>query len=341
MRKSPETEQFNVAVLMGGVSEERPVSLKSGRAVAVALRARGHRVAEIDLRRRTIEPVLDAHPDLAFIALHGEFGEDGQVQALLDEAGIPYTGSTAHASRIGMDKKASKRAFLRSAVATPPYSVITPDLPLDRAVRLGEAIGFPLVCKPPLGGSSIDVSIAGNRDELHATIESWNNAAPSRQLHHGDGGADPHDELMLEKYIHGRELTVSILGDELLPVVEIITQSRFFDYRAKYEDEKTEYHVPVTLIESMYWKVCDAARRAYRAVGCRHMGRVDLICGFDGGVYVLEINTIPGLTSRSLLPMAARSRGIEFPELCERLCRLAADSVHLAQPIAIPRRKSA
>ncbi len=343
MQKLHDDEKLNVAVLMGGVSPERDISLKSGRAVADALEMRGHKVHRIDIRQKNIAAVTDAAPDLAFIALHGEFGEDGQVQALLDDARIPYTGSCAAAARTGMDKKASKRAFLRSAVPPPPYTIIDPAMPTRRALAQGEAIGFPIVCKPPLGGSSINVSIAADSTELRERVENWKKTVrPPAPAPEGEIGS-AENELMLEKYIHGRELTVGILGEELLPVVEIISPNAFFDYSAKYEDAGTEYHVPVSLIESVYRRVWDAARRAYMAVGCRHMARVDMIYGYDGGVYVLELNTIPGLTSRSLLPMAARYHGIEFPALCEKICRLAVDSARLqaVQDITIPRRRSA
>ncbi len=307
----------HIAVLMGGVSDERNVSLKSGKAVAHALKTKGFRVSLIDLKERCIEPVEALNPDAAFIALHGEFGEDGQVQELLEDAGIPYTGSGPLASRIGMDKVISKRAYLKSGVPTPSYSVCYRDVEPNRIIAQAEAFGFPIVTKPTIGGSSIDVTISQSKKELSQAIDKW----LSDQSKYS--AAPDNNGLMIEKYIAGRELTVGVIDDTALPVVEIVSPGSFFDYQAKYEADDTEYILPVSLIESVYNKVCETALRAYKATGCRHMGRVDLIYGYDGEVYVLELNTIPGMTSRSLLPMAADYNGIDFASLCVRLCFMA------------------
>ncbi len=324
-----QSNKLHIAVLMGGVSNEREVSLKSGRAVSEGLRSRGHLVSEIDLKERSIEPVLQLAPDVVFIALHGEFGEDGQVQVMLEEAGIPYTGSGPVAAATGMDKKASKMAFSHAGVTVPPHTVVNSAFTRREILQEADGIGFPLVCKPTDGGSSLNVSIVENEKHLSEFFET-------REGLFGVAGAGGRAEIMLEKYIPGRELTVGILGDEPLPVVEIISSGAFFDYRAKYEDENTVYKVPVVLIESVYRRVCDAALRACRATGCRHMARVDMIYGYDGGVYVLELNTIPGLTPRSLLPMAAGYDGIELPELCECLCLWARAESELKSDAGMP-----
>ncbi len=311
-----QNKKLHIAVLMGGISNERAVSLKSGEAVASALAKRGHRVTKIDIKEKKIDALVRADPDVAFIALHGEFGEDGQVQTMLEDVRIPYTGSRAPAARIGMDKAASKNAFIRASVPTPSYTIVSPETSRLDLIRKAEELGFPLVCKPTIGGSSIDVNIVKNPCELTTVMKKHQASAAAGSEEERTG------KMMLEEYIHGRELTVGILDDEPLPVVEIAPSGGFFDFRAKYEDDSTVYKVPVSLIESVYRKVCDIAVRAGRATGCRHMSRVDIMYGYDGGVYVLELNTIPGLTSRSLLPMAASYAGIEFSELCERICML-------------------
>lgn len=339
MRKLHSVAGFDVAVLMGGISDEREISLKSGEAVAAALQSCGHSVAAIDLRKKNIDAVKEADPDLVFIALHGQFGEDGQVQSMLEEAAIPYTGSGVRAARIGMDKKVSKRLYLDSAVPTPDYTVVNAEMPPDAIISQADALGFPVVCKPTAGGSSRGVSVVRDAARLRALLgEPEDDKAARAGACFGKG-----NELIIEKYIHGREMTVGILDGEPLPIVEIATASEFFDYSAKYERQDTRYIVPVSLIESVYGKICDAAVRAYMATGCRHMARVDLIYGYDGEAYVLELNTIPGLTARSLLPMAARYRGITFPELCQRLCRMALASAkpNVRNDIGRARKKSA
>jgi len=305
--------RLRIAVLMGGVSNERDVSFKSGAAVSSALEQAGHSVFPVDISERSTHQLDRIVPDVAFVALHGVFGEDGQVQALLEQRGIPYTGSTPEASRLGMDKVATKRAFIRHSVPTADYLVVDEDTSAARLASRAGQLGYPLVCKPAGGGSSIGVSIVREEAQLATAL---------RRAAHAEAGSSDR-RVLLERYVHGREFTVGVLDGAPLPTVEIQPRREFFDYEAKYGDKETHYIVPVCLLESLYRRTQEAARQAYSALGCRHLARVDMIYGYDGKLYVLEVNTIPGFTPRSLLPMAASHAGIEFPELCERIVRMA------------------
>ncbi|NLW49470.1 MAG: D-alanine--D-alanine ligase [Candidatus Brocadiaceae bacterium] len=315
-------QRLRVAVLMGGPGGERAVSLKSGRAVADALQRRGHAVLSYDVTGRALPGLAELQPDVAFLALHGAFGEDGTVQQMLDELGIPYTGSGPEASRIAMDKVAAKQAFRRSAIPTPEYLVLEPDASVRAAQTAVEELGYPVVCKPAAGGSSLGVSIVRHPNELAAAVDE----------------ARPHGgTILIERYVRGREFTVGILEGEALPMIELVVRRPFFDYSAKYEDEGTHYVCPVALLPTLYRKACRASVDAYEALGCRHMARVDLLHGYDGSLTVLELNSIPGLTPRSLLPMAAEHAGIEFPDLCETIVRAALRDA----AVRAPRRLSA
>jgi len=298
--------KYKIAVLMGGVSNERTVSLKSGKAVAGALAEKGHQVFPVDVTERSVDMLDAIRPEVAFVALHGEFGEDGQVQSLLEQKKIPYTGSGPEASRTGMDKVATKRAFIKNSVPTPDYMVVRRGEDVRRVAALSERLRYPLVCKPPSGGSSIGVRIIRSEAEF---ILAFQEASC--------------DHILLERYVTGRELTMGVLDGEPLPITEVVPKQEFFDYHAKYTDEETAYITPAPLLESVYIRAQDVALRAYEAIGCRHLARVDFIEGQDGQFYVLEVNTVPGFTSRSLLPMAAARTGLEFGDLCESIVEMA------------------
>lgn len=307
-----------IAVLMGGISNEREISFKSGKAVATALRETGHEVVPVDITDANVDALDNVQPRVAFVALHGEFGEDGQVQEQLEQKDIPYTGSGPQASRFGMDKVTSKRLFVRNSVPTPDYMVVERDEDRDWVAAAAQRLGYPLVCKPSTGGSSIGITIVEDPDHLQSALdEATENATESR----AQSSESP--VIMLERHIHGREFTVGVLDGEPLPVVEVRSGGDFFDYDAKYSDDSTEYIVPVAVLETLYRRMQDAAVRAYEALGCRHLARIDMMLGYDGQLYVLEANTIPGFTPRSLLPKAAAHAGIEFPELCENICAMA------------------
>lgn len=310
--------QSKIAVLMGGVSNEREVSFKSGKAIATALSEAGHDVVPVDVTERNIDRIDRICPRLAFVALHGEYGEDGQVQAALEEKGIPYTGSGAEASRRGMDKVASKHAFVRHSVPTADYMVIEEDEDRAWVAAAAGRLGYPLVCKPTAGGSSLGISLVREPSGLDEALLTAADACQAT-----DGELTQPLRVMLESYVHGREFTVGVVDGVALPVVEVRSARTFFDYEAKYSDEDTTYIVPVALLETVYRRMQEAALQAYHALGCRHLARVDLIYGYDGRIYVLEVNTIPGFTRRSLLPMAAEHAGIDFRQLCENICAMA------------------
>lgn len=298
----------HAGVLMGGTSSERDVSLRSGAAVAQALRATGLRVTEIDIRSETGRELDGLKIDVAFIALHGRFGEDGRVQRLLEERGIPYTGSSPEASRAAMDKVEAKRLFKLRAVETPPHRVLARGDSHALMEQCARALGYPVVMKPRAEGSSVGVTVHQDRSTLL------------------DGAAEcfRYDAIgLMEKFIAGRELTVGILDEMPLPIIELRPKRPFFDYQAKYQDPETLYLVDPDLSDLEKRRVSRAAKEAHDALGCEGMSRVDVILTPFCSVHVLEVNTIPGLTERSLLPKAARAAGIEFPDLCRRILESA------------------
>jgi D-alanine-D-alanine ligase len=304
---------MKVLVLMGGMSTEREVSLNTGRAVVEGLREAGHEVSEYDLRPDPRNGIIDLvnspllmAADVVFIALHGGEGEDGRIQALLDLIGKPYTGSGVRASSICMDKVVSKIVFERHGVGTPPWSLLgeneTGHEDLARAVRrLG---GLPVVTKPVDQGSTIGVSIVERREDLDGAISLARRYSPS---------------VLLEKYIEGRELSVPVIEDEVYPIVEIKPKEGFYDYQRKYTKGMTVYECPADLPDRTRLRIEAEAMTAYRVLGCEGFARVDLRLGGDEVPYFLEVNTIPGMTETSLVPMGAEARGLSFPHLVERI----------------------
>ena len=295
---------LTVGVLMGGTSAEREVSIRSGQAVAQALKTLGHRVIPVDISSETGRELDGRRIDVAFLALHGRFGEDGKIQRLLQARGIPYTGSGPEASKAAMDKVESKRLFKMNGVETPPHRVIARGDSAALLEQCGRALGYPVVIKPRSEGSSIGVTIHEDRGTLL------------------DGAAEcfRHEEIgLMEKFIAGRELTVGILDGKALPIVELKPRRRFFDYDAKYQDPDTGYGVDPDMSDLDKRRVQRAALEAHKALGCEGMSRVDLILTAFCAVHVLEVNTIPGLTERSLLPKAARAYGVDFPQLCQKI----------------------
>lgn len=287
-----------VAVLKGGPSSEREISLRSGAAVAAGLREAGYAVQEIDVTA----PVLELPPDVeaVFIALHGEFGEDGQVQALLEKSGIPYTGSGPAASRRAFDKRLSKAVFVDAGIPTPAYEILTP--------TQQRGLPLPLVVKPPRQGSTIGVS------RVFAEAD-WSGALAA---------ACKYDqEVLVEEFIPGRELTVGIVGDEALPLIEIVAPDGWYDYDAKYRAGGSRHLLPAPLDGATAERCGTLALQAFRALGCRGFARVDFRLRPDGQLFVLELNNIPGFTETSLLPEAARAAGWTFSALCDRIMSLA------------------
>jgi len=287
-----------VAVLKGGPSAERDVSLRSGSAVAKGLCEAGYDVTEIGIAGHSFD--LPSEIQAVFIALHGEFGEDGQVQQVLEARGIPYTGSGASASAAAFDKRLAKGILHKNGILTPEYEV----------VRRGDAprLRPPVVVKPPCQGSSIGVYRVFQEKD-------WKPAL--------DGAFAFSDELIVERYVEGRELTVGIVGTDVLPAVEIVAKGGWYDFEAKYTSGKTEYIVPAAIPVDVASRCAATAWRTFVALGCRGMGRVDLRLATDGQAFVLELNNIPGFTETSLLPKAAQAAGMRFPELCDRIMSTA------------------
>jgi len=287
-----------IAVLMGGPSAEREVSLRSGSAVANGLRTCGYTVQEIDVQTPQLE--LPADIEAVFIALHGTFGEDGDVQDILRALHIPFTGANAEASRLAFDKRASKEQFLAHALPTPHYEILR-----DAEKR---ALPLPLVVKPLRQGSSVGIHRVFRESE-------WSPSFSDALSYDG--------EVLVETYIPGRELTVGILDDEALPVLEIRAPDGYYDYRAKYTTGLTEYLVPAPIPEDVARRCREVALRAFRTLNGYAFGRVDFRMTESGELFILEVNTIPGFTETSLLPKSAAAAGIGFPELCDRIMRLA------------------
>jgi D-alanine-D-alanine ligase len=293
-----ELQNKQIAVLMGGPGAERAVSLNSGAAVARALRSLGANVVEVDVTGPDFE--IPAGTDLAFNIIHGTFGEDGQLQAILDARGIPYTGEGEAGSRLAFDKIASKTRFVAAGVPTAKWEI----------VRKGSAPSLPLpfVVKPPREGSSVGVHIVQDTVGLDAALE--------------DCFARDH-EVLVEEFVQGSELTVGIVGDEAFPVVEIVPKVDFYSYENKYTKGASDYFCPARLDTATTQRVQAAALAAHRSLGLEVYSRVDVLLDKAGNPYVLEVNTIPGMTETSLLPKGAAAIGIDFAQLCERIARLS------------------
>lgn len=331
---------MNITVLMGGTSAERDVSLASGLRIADALRSRGHSVTAVDTVHgllsaadgrallagpvvKTVPPDVqelmqlsrDALPatmqslagsgetDVVLLALHGGQGEDGTLQALLDLTGVPYTGSGHLASALAMDKDLTKRILRQAGVPTADWLMAPAD-----ADEVGRTIGFPVIVKPSKQGSTVGLSLVRTAGELSAAI---------------DEAFQYDDEVMIEAFVPGRELTVAILGDEALPVGEIIPEHEIYDYECKYTAGMARELFPAPLSDRETATIQALALRAYGALKLGGCARIDFRMSPDGTFYCLEANTLPGMTELSLVPQAAAAAGITFPELCERIAELA------------------
>ena len=306
-----------VAVMFGGFSSEREVSLDSGKAVLAALQSRGIDAHPWDPSEKSLLEFSTAGFDRVWIALHGPGGEDGALQGALEWLNTPYTGSGVMASALAMDKLRSKKLFSAAGINTPDYVIAETAGDANIAV---EEFGFPLVVKPSGQGSSVGMSKVFAADEMPAAME----------LALGFNGP-----ALIERCIVGDESTVAVLQGQALPSIRIETPRVFYDYRAKYESDSTEYHCPGTTNPELEQKYHDAAVAAFNELGCRGWGRVDFMTGSDGMPQVLEINTIPGMTSHSLVPMAAKVSGIDFEELCWRILETSFHAEPEALPLAV------
>ena len=289
---------LHLAVLMGGPGSEREVSLRSGGAVAHALRQAGYRVSEVDVRGP--EFILPEDTGLCVLMMHGTFGEDGQIQAILERRGIPYTGEGEAASRVAFDKLESKKLFLQAGVSTPRWEVLAPGQ--------RPTLPLPIVVKAPREGSSVGVHLVREPAQLEGALADC--AALDR-------------EILVEELVEGRELTVGVVGDQATAVVEIRPHEGFYDYAHKYTKGASEYFCPAPLDEIATCLMQETALAAHRALGLKVYSRVDILLRADGTPFVLEANTIPGMTETSLLPKAAAVAGISFLGLCEEIARLS------------------
>lgn len=309
-----------IAVLMGGKSLEREVSLMSGQRVCQALEAEGYRVLALDVTPELVQTLRGEKPDAVYIALHGKYGEDGTVQELLEFLGIPYTGPGVAASALAWDKALCKRLFVDAGIPTPAWVTFTVDAfkQMGAATALdlvpGAVGGLPLVVKPAKQGSALGLAKVERAEELAEALLS--------ALSYGD-------TAIAEKWVDGRELAVSVIdgpdGPRVLPPVEMVPKSGLFDFSAMYTAGETDYYVPARLTEAEMQLVTELAERVHRLLDCERVSRVDMVLGTDGVPYVLEVNTSPGMTETSLLPMAAAAVGIDFQELVAHLVRATLD----------------
>jgi D-alanine-D-alanine ligase len=297
-----------IGVLLGGLSSERDISIRTGEAVVDALRSRGHDVVPVYVDR-DLDRALRAVPiDVAFLALHGRYGEDGCVQGLLECMGIPYTGSGVLASALAMDKLKAKELFRLHNVPTPPYYSLEGTLSNAELEEKHGSFGFPVIVKPRREGSSIGISRANSFEELRVAVEA------ARK--HDDG-------VLVERFIKGREVHVGILNGRVLGAIEVVPKRPMFDFQAKYTKGMTEYFYPARLAPTRYQGVLRLAERAAHSLGCTGAVRVDMIVTEGENEYVLEVNTTPGLTPTSLLPKIAAGCGIDFGALCEEILSTA------------------
>jgi D-alanine-D-alanine ligase len=292
-----------IGVLMGGLSAEREVSLNSGRAVLAALTSQGYDAVGIDVDRNLAHRLSEEGVEVAFIALHGRFGEDGSVQGLLEMMGIPYTGSGVLASALAINKVYSKVIFRSAGLLVAPYQVVR------RGEQLNLSHPLPVVVKPSQEGSSVGVSIVreqGQMEKALADAFSYDN------------------EVLVERFIDGREVQVGILDGKAMGAIEIVPKNEFYDFEAKYTAGMAEHILPARLPAAIYADVLKAGEKAHAALGCDCYSRVDFLVTAAGECYILEVNTLPGMTDLSLLPEIARGSGIEFGPLVERILMAAA-----------------
>ncbi len=290
---------LRITVLAGGPSAEREISLASGEAIAAGLRRRGHEVFLADIGPDDLS-ALDHPADVVFPALHGTFGEDGTLQRIMEERGLCFVGSGSRASSTAMDKVATKRVADGLGIPTPEYEVVEPG---------GQAaLSVPVIVKPVSQGSSVATTIVHAQAELTPT---------ARRV------AEQFGRALVERFIEGAEITVGVLGGRTLPAIRIRPGKEFYDFEAKYEDAHTEYLLDTGVSQVVLDMVAQQSLKLFRTLGCRHLGRVDWMVGSDGAPWFLEVNTLPGFTSHSLVPKAAAAVGLDFDTLVETIVRMA------------------
>jgi D-alanine-D-alanine ligase len=304
--------QLKVAVLMGGIGEEREVSIQSGTCIAEALKQAAFNVITSDISPDNINILEDDSIDMFFIALHGKFGEDGQLQQILEDKSLLYTGSGPAASRLAFDKIASKKVFARAGIVTPKSITFDDRTNTEQLEKQLSQLGNRFVVKPVRQGSTVGVTIV---DDPKSAL------ADARRCLTDFG------DCMIEEYIVGREITVGILENRALPIIEIKPKTGFYDYEAKYIDTQTGFLFDTIDNPALVDRISADAVTCFDALGCRHFARADFILANDGTPYVLEVNTIPGFTTHSLLPMAAAKNGLSMSELCKKIIEAAYSSV--------------
>lgn len=296
-----------IGVLMGGMSKERDISIKSGKAVHKALIDKGYNSVEIDVGRDIDEVLKKEEVDVAFITLHGKYGEDGVIQGVLEMLGIPYTGSGVMSSAMAMDKGFTKKVLMSRKIATPEFCLIDEEDgegKMDRNLEIVGKMELPIIVKPVSEGSTIGISIVKVAEELKEAVETAFRFDNS---------------VMAESYIEGREFTVSVMDGRSMPVIEIRPKSGFYDFESKYNKGKTEFDIPAEIDKELADLMSTMSVDSYKALDCRGAGRVDLMVDKDNKPFVIEVNTIPGMTELSLLPMAAGAEGVSYEDLVEKI----------------------
>ena len=303
----------HIAVLAGGLSLEREVSLRSGGRIADALDSLGHQVDLLDLDDTLVASLMEGSYDVVFLALHGRAGEDGTVQGLLELLGIPYTGPEATASALAWDKAICKGVLARGGTPTPAWTTVSSDVIRDLGgapalPRLVERLGLPLVVKPAQGGAFMGVRFVDDPARLSDALMA---------------AFSYHDVVLAERFVEGTEVAIAVLDGEPLPAVEIEPKGQRYDFAARYTHGATDFYVPARLADSVRARAEEVVMQAWDLTGCRHIARADLIIDEDGEPWVLELDTCPGMTETSLVPMAAEAAGLSFPKLCDRMVALA------------------
>jgi len=301
--KNQSLKKKKIGVMMGGLSREREISLKTGKAILKALTEKEYTACPIDVGQDIAETLVKKKIECAFIALHGRFGEDGTIQGMLELMRIPYTGSGVLASALALHKIMAKKIFLCEKIPTPPFEVVQrQDIGKDPLRNI--SLPLPLVVKPAREGSTIGVSIARTEEELVPALKEA-------------GKYD--EEILVEEFMKGKEITVGILEDIPLPVIEIVPKSGFYDYHSKYTKGETQYIIPARIPREKYLYAQEMSLKAFQALGCSGCVRVDLMTDENGNPFVIDVNTMPGMTETSLIPKAANYVGIAFEDLVERI----------------------
>jgi D-alanine-D-alanine ligase len=292
-----------IAVMMGGLSREREISMKTGKAILKALTEKGYTVIPVDVGDGIAEKLINEKIECAFLALHGRFGEDGTIQGMLELMRIPYTGSGVLASALAMHKIMSKKFFLCEKIPTPRFEVFQRE-ETKKGHPKKVSLPLPVVVKPAREGSTIGVSIVRKDEELDPALKT---------------AGEYDEEILVEEFMKGREITVGILENIPLPVIEIAPKSGFYDYHSKYTKGETEYILPARIPREKYLYAQEISLKAFQELGCSSVGRVDLMTDEDENPFVIDVNTMPGMTETSLLPKAASYAGIPFEDLVERI----------------------